>query len=482
MSNVSHPYRARGFFIAWLAAIALCIVLFVAARAYLSTNSIPVPLIIAPKALPAPALVSPGPVRPLRPFEPKNDSYLITAFSPQGMVQVTDAEPLFTLLPPGNTLVAQVIRRNMSPVPLAPGSSEAHASVSFFLDYTPAAETAKQSMAGTLGGSADAPWFVNDRIDLLPYFSPTSDSPTIGVNPAPIFYPYPTARVTAANSDGATLTETRVVLPVSTEIGCRNCHTGPWKHPAGAGISATTAEQILTVHDRRSHTRLAEEALEKGPIDCRTCHSGNSASLNLSAALHGFHAGMRLDGAEGCATCHPSGENGATRFNRDLHAAYGLDCTRCHGTLTEHAISLLRFEAERGVVAAQSRLALLATRSEVPADSIRPRCPWVNLPQCLGCHNFIEKPDPLTASAFNKWTENKNDRFSYTVDNTGKLRCPSCHGSPHALYPAFGPAGDADNAQPLQYQKAAMPLGKDGNCSICHTVDMDFFAHHDLVK
>jgi len=499
MPDAPFSGRVKYFYAAWLIALALCAALFLWAHALLSPRH-DAPFALPGEEKPIPKIEAAVPPA-LKAFDPKKDSHIVTAFSLQGMQHVTDAEPILNLLPPGNTLVVQVIRRDHQPEALLPGKDNAPAVVRYNLDYAPdpAVMNAPDQNSGTLGGFGDVPWFVNDSIVVLPYLARAAALPGVNATQGAtqgqpalfgakaadgpgLFYAYPTARVAAVDTQGTVLMETRTTLPVSTEIGCRNCHTGPWKYQDTAGLSRQTAEHILTVHDRRNRTRLTEQAADNITVDCRSCHSGAGEQPNLSAALHGFHAAMTLDKAGACGLCHPSAENGATRFYRDLHAMWNLDCTRCHGSMTGHALSLLRFEAERGNVTAASRMALLEGVSGLKAADIQPRRPWVNLPQCSGCHDFKKKPDPDSASAFNKWTTNKNERFVYAVDNTGTLRCPSCHGSPHAVYPADGPAGNNDNAQPLQYQQTAMPLGKDGNCSVCHTTNMQPFIHHDRIE
>ena len=479
MSNLPQPSRTRRFYIAWIAAIIVCATFFLWTHSVLSPEH-PAPPMRAELEKPVPKkLETPAPSRALKPFAPDSDEYIITAFSLQGMRHVTDAEPAFTLLPPGNTLVAQVIKRDPSPEPQFPGKGGEAATVSYTLDQKPDPAAGRAlPLDGILGGSEDSPWFVNESIPVMPYLARTGDT----ASGSGFFYPYPTATLSAADNSGQVLMETRAVLPVSTEIGCRRCHSGPWKYEDAAGISRQTADNIFAVHDRRSHTNFAEQAAQNKTVDCRSCHSGAGEQPNISTAIHGFHAGMKLDGQEGCGACHASADEGATRFNRDFHATIGLDCTRCHGSMAQHALSLLRFETERGSTAASARKVLLEVEYSLDANEINPRKPWVNLPQCAGCHDFSKKPDPGSASAFNKWTQNKNERFSYAVENTGKLRCPSCHGSPHALYPTYGPSAEDDNLQPLLYQKKAAPLGKNGNCSVCHSVDMDGFIHHDLVE
>lgn len=403
------------------------------------------------------------------PFDPDKAEYVLTAFSTQGMRHVTDAEPVWSMLRPGNILVAQLIRRGPTPVVIA-GRDAERPRIRYSVDSPYAGGTNAATAQGELSPQSDGPAFVSSPIAIMPY---TAEG---------VFAPYPTARVEALDSNGRLLAETRVVLPVSTELGCRNCHTGPWKQDGKAGISKQTAGNILEAHDKRSQTRLKERADKGESVDCLSCHGTASDSLNMSAAIHGFHATMKLEGAEACNACHPSSEKGHTRFFRDFHSMWGMDCTRCHGKLEEHALSLLRAQAEKGNAAALARMNQLLP-SVAEAKAIEPRTPESNLPTCAGCHNFAEKPDASDATAFNKWTKKAEERYPASLDNTGSLRCPSCHGAPHAVYPASGPdADDRDNIQPLQYQKLAAPLGKEGNCAVCHTIAMDYFVHHDKVE
>lgn len=412
-----------------------------------------------PGGQPAPA--------PVPPFDPAGARYVLTVFCTQGVRQVTDAEPLWSLLRPGNILVAQLIRRGPTPVVVS-GKEADGLRLRYSLDPPYDAGENAAVARGGLTPQAEGTAFVSAPVAVMPYTAQGT------------FAPYPTARVEALDSAGRLLAETRVVLPVSTEIGCRNCHAGPWKRDGRAGVSALTAGNVLEAHDRHSNTQLKKQADQGETVDCLSCHGAAPGVMNISAAIHGFHATMRLKGAEACAACHPSSETGCTRFFRDFHSLWGMDCTRCHGRMEKHAVSLLRAEAEKGDIAALRRMLQLLPAAE--AKDIAPRTPGVNLPACSACHDFVAKPNPSRATAFNTWTKSAEERYVNSLDNTGSLRCPSCHGAPHAIYPASGPnRDDRDNLQPLQYQKRAAPLGADGNCAVCHTIAMDYFVHHELV-
>ena len=179
--------------------------------------------------------------------------------------------------------------------------------------------------------------------------------------------------------------------------------------------------------------------------------------------------------------CHPSDPAGPTTCLRGAHARR-LDCTHCHGTLEDHALSLLKHEDGAGKPGARRLMAHLTARTVPDEKQIVGRRPWVQEPDCLNCHtDAFTRPDPAAVSAFNQWTEGLEELYRMRTDDTGLLQCEACHGATHALYPAtnrwFGL--DRDNLQPLQYQGNRRPIGAGGNCKVCHTVEMQDSVHHE---
>lgn len=464
------PRLTAFYYLAWLAAVCALLVLFV-----IGGMKSPAPDAVQktpPQAgASTPQPVPYQPVTAIPPFDTDHAEHILLAWSTQGMQMVTDAEPRWSLLPPGNELRAQLIRRGPQPglvtenVRLTWRVEKEHAT----RDGAPVAG-AEGTMRLDEGGST----FSADGIEILPYRASGG------------FNAYPTVMVEAHDATGRLLGRTAAVLPVSTEVGCRNCHGGPWKRDGLAGIDATTADDVLAVHDRINGTDL-QSAATKAPVVCRSCHSGapEGAGPSLSAALHGWHANyMTGGGAETCANCHPAAPQGATRFMRGLHNAKALDCTRCHGTMEDHAIALLRWEEKAGRKGMERMAKGLTPRAVASAEAINPRAPWAMQPDCTGCHDFMSKPASATASAFNKWTASEKDRFSARVDDMGNLRCPTCHGAPHAEYPAVNPFGrDLDNMPPVQYQQHATVMGGGNNCVVCHRepLPMEASAHHPVV-
>jgi hypothetical protein len=255
-----------------------------------------------------------------------------------------------------------------------------------------------------------------------------------------------------------------------------------------AGVSDETGRRVLAVHDKHSGTDLLARAERGEPMLCQGCHAdpavgteGEPGLLNMSAAIHGWHANY-LSGrdADACAMCHPADAAGPTSCLRRSHAK-SLDCTHCHGTLEDHALSLLVAEREAGKPGAARLMANLRPRAVPAVEDVNGRTPWLQEPDCLTCHTdeFI-RPDPVEVSAFNVWTDGADDLYRMRTDDTGRLQCAACHGSPHATYPALNRwwGADLDNIQPLQYQGMRRPIGAAANCQVCHGMEMEDSIHH----
>lgn len=405
-------------------------------------------------ARPAPGNVVPAHEPPL-PFR-EDAEYLLTAAADFAMHPRFDGKGIDLGGPPQG-LTAQLIRRGPSPEVVTEGAT---------LSWTVADQGGGNMTAA--GGA-----FRAEGLNLSPY------------GRADAFQPYPVALVQAHDQSGTLLAQTKAVLPVSTELGCNNCHGGGWSHGV-AGIDDATAQDILRRHDRAHDTALAAQARRGQTVSCRACHQDddarNKTAASLSAAMHGLHA-VYLSGREGdaCAMCHPVDPGGATRAFRGPHQAAGLDCTACHGAMEDHALSLLAHEQAREQAREQVRGAqgrgraaahLKATRDPVP-----PRRAWSNAPTCQTCHEDLQ--DPAQADAFGVWTKGPDEAYRVRKDDLGAVRCSGCHGPMHALYPAVNPYDpERDNLQPLQHQQLARPLGGEGRCSSCHTMDMDAPVHH----
>lgn len=426
-------------------------------------------------------------------FDGESDDYMLLVWNDLGMHCISDSDPWFVILPPANTLEAQLIRRDSFPSLVTEGVTltyevEAgfenpadeiefwkYAKSNFGADLPENVGLFGNGLAGEFKYDEKSQAFVAEGIPVAPYKSDGT------------FNPYPTFTVRATDDDGTVLMETTVVTPVSTEMGCRNCHEGGWRTDSGAGIDAVTAQNLLEVHDRFNGTTLLAGALDGAPRLCQSCHAdpalgaqGDDAVLNFSAAMHGWHANyMPYNDARACALCHPASKTGSTRCSRGIHNTLGLTCTDCHGTFQEHALSLLRNEEAKP--AARRLMSNLSPTSVSDASEVNPRTPWVNEPDCMTCHTDYEKPES-GVSGFNVWNSDFYQLYRKRTDEVG-VRCEACHGSTHALYPSNNPySADRDNLQPLQYGGLPYAIGSNLTCAVCHREEMEDAVHHENIE
>lgn len=427
-------------------------------------------------------------------FDEKGDEYILLVWNDLGMHCISDSDPWFVILPPANTLEAQLIKRGKTPelvfenillrYEVEKGFENPSNHVDFwkYAEFNFGAKPEKNiglfgyGIRGEFRYNNDRNSFIAEAIPVVPY----NDNGT--------YNPYPAFTVSAVDSTGKELIKTRVVAPTSTEMGCRNCHEGGWRVNNMSGIDSMTSKNLLAVHDRINKTDLLENALKGEPKLCQSCHAdpalgadGKKEVLNLAAAMHGWHANyMPYNDARACVKCHPAFEKGNTRCLRGVHNTAGLTCINCHGTMQEHALSLLRNEEKKP--AAEKLMENLRPSSVKRISEVRPRMPWANEPRCLGCHTGFSKPAE-GATGFNTWNSKFNELYRIRTDKTG-IRCEACHGSTHALYPADNPfSKDRDNLQPLQYTKEPYPVGSNFNCRVCHTVNMkNASVHHQNME
>lgn len=395
------------------------------------------------------------------PFDPDKDAYVLLAWPGLGMNMVVESQGAFVLRAAGSDLNAQLVKRDEFPSKITDGVEIAYS----------VEDNAGSGVMKLLEGRD---WFQATSISV----SPRKQNGELN--------PYPLVTVEARDkASGAVLGRTRSPLPVSDEVACASCHGGG---TIKGDISGETGLNILRIHDRLNRTKLAAQAKSGQPVQCVSCHAdplngkeGRGDLLSVSAALHGFHANiLKGKGADACDACHPSRADGATRFQRGLHFERGLDCTVCHGPLEDHAMSLLKREAEadggKGKRGARKLIGQI-TPQLMDKKDIAPRTAWLQTPDCLACHKDYGSPDP--SQAFGNWTRKADERFKSRLDEAGALSCPACHGPQHALYPANAPL---HAIQPLQYQKLAAPMGAKGNCFVCHKMKKQGDAHHPGIQ
>jgi hypothetical protein len=279
--------------------------------------------------------------------------------------------------------------------------------------------------------------------------------------------------------------KTPVVLPVSDEMHCSDCHgnggkaaNNETKGKYGIAAWSTSArsqiqyrENILILHGAKRSPNL----MSQKPVLCAQCHYSPALDLAgtgpagdqigkpmLSYAVHGRH-GKALDGSipspgnpaiipgntlTTCYYCHPGS---VTKCLRGAMGSAGITCTDCHGGL----------------------LAVGGAYSS--------RTPWVNEPMCQSCHTgdavdhlgtnirsriAFSQADPAaipTVATNKRFAEETGKLYRNSVGHGG-MACEACHGSTHAEWPVGG-AHQNDNIAATQLQGHAGPIIE---CKTCH--------------
>lgn len=381
-------------------------------------------------ALPETPIKSPAPSG--EPPSPRNiwTPYTVLAFNDLGMHCMNlDCSELL-VLPPYNTLHAQVIDRTH-------GSPEIVTSgITVQYSIPGNTRTADKSNfwthAGALFGATIPPGVGLTGHGMSGFMSRTPGSNDWSVTGIPITQiddsgrenPYNLATVTVKRN-GTIMGMTQAVVPVSWEMSCNLCHATP-------GIS--TATDILRSHDRLHGTQLETAK----PVLCAGCHAdaalgapGIPGVSNLSSAMHLAHAPrmsqLPVTLGEECYACHPGVR---TKCLRDVHAAAGMNCKSCHTSMT--------------------------------AVGDPARRPWMDEPNCGSCHQ-AQHPT---------WEFEEPGKLYRASRGHRGVQCAACHGSPHAITPTVMAV---DNVQAVTIQGHA---GRIDTCTVCHQqTPSDPFPH-----
>ncbi len=360
-----------------------------------------------------------------------NASYIVLAWNDLGMHCANSRFDKDVILPPYNTMHAQVVKRGNPPEIVTQGVTVEYRIVGNTTSYDKGAfggfwdnmqalfgvslphdqglnlvdPNVHNSLAGTMVQLGNG--YEVDGIPLTP------------IDDQLVWSPYQVAEVTVRDVAHQVVARTTAMAPTSDEINCAKCHQSSTSPNA-------PHDPYLKIHDDREGTNLQART---EPFLCASagCHVtpalGQSAVPGvkyLSESIHSFHGA--LDGSErpACYDCHPGA---TTSCNRSLrHTAADGNCTTCHGSLLQVGTSITAG-----------------------------RVPWVDEPKCATCHLGSSIPEVDTGSVLYR-----------NAIGHGGLSCPACHQSPHAMVPS---SHATDNAQAIQYQGKAVSIG---SCAVCH--------------
>lgn len=355
--------------------------------------------------------------------------YVVLSWNDLGMHCMNLSHEHFSVLPPYNTLFAQVVARGdatTAPV-LAPpgvvvtyefpGNTHSADKVDFWTwapqifgtSLPPDIGLTGKGLSGTL--DPEGTWVVARGIPLTPFpdATPTTEDP------------YQQALVIARDGGGVELARSTPVAPVSVEMGC-----------VSAGCHASEAA-ILAAHEQVTGFDPAA-----GPVLCAGCHAdpalgttGRPDAGYFSFRIHDQHQFLdgQLTGADECYACHPGGA--AKCLRGAMSQRWGVQCQDCHGDMGAVSSSI-----EGG------------------------RVPWANEPSCRQCHA-------------DRFGEPVGSLFRVSAGHGGVL-CEGCHNSTHADLPTRVPA---DNANVLALQRTARVLS---DCRVCHGVNPDGVGPHGM--
>jgi hypothetical protein len=434
---------------------------------------------------------------------PATDSeFVVMATNDLGMHCVCMGFDTFVLLPPFNTLRAQVIQRDIfnskggTPTVIADDSIRvdyniventdaslladpyfqswmANAPI-LFPGFDPAPGGVVTGLAGKgLHGEMDAEpegWYEAVGIPAYPDVSSNSTSQEkIMTDPlgGPNRNPFLTGNVKVYDSvTNELLAETNTTVPTAFG-GCCGCHVdlaGDNGYPADPYGSF---DLMGVLHERDSGINFADPAVldtnndgVPGPIRCSQCHldpaMGESVApgyaglptsqYTFSDVLHRWHVenpnvlAVDPDLANNCYACHP-GNN--------------VDCYRGHHVTKkignrkdQHAVWCADCHGDLNQRVAENQMAE----------------PWSanTLPTCTKCHSNTGENNVLTAfgGPFLKSMTHKNDT----------LLCSTCHGAPHGLNPS---TLVKDNEQNLALQGDSRAIGV---CNVCHVGRSDSYG------
>jgi len=443
-------------------------------------------------------------------------SYTVVAWNNLGMHCMDGDFSVMSLLPPYNTINAQVIDPTGAMVtnPVAAGITVTYEAVAdstgsinttsegktnFWQFVQPLFGASPATDVGLTGvrmpGAANMPqsmawdaasgWFVAEGIPLTPYDDAMQKNP------------YPMMRVVVRSSGGALLAFTDIVLPVSDEMDCSSCHSpaaGPSApaKPEGGWVTDPDPERETRLNILRRHDDdqaddpifaaalaavgynpaglYASVMMDDQPVLCAICHAsealgttGQANVLPLTQAIHGRHAdvtdpilGGTLDDSSNrsaCYRCHPGSE---TRCLRGVMGA----SVATDGSL---AIQCQECHGSMSAVGAPGRKG------------------WLEEPLCQSCHTGDATNNNGALRYTTVFDSPGHERqavdatFATTADapapglsmyrfstGHGGLKCEACHGSTHAEYTSVHPN---DNVQSLQRQGH---VGMLVECDSCH--------------
>ncbi len=437
------------------------------------------------------------------------NGWTLIGWNDLGMHCMDSDYSVFTVLPPYNTIHAQLVDPSGHLVRSPSGITVTYQAVADpsgsinttsigktnFWDYVqPLFGANPQPNVGLAGfampGSGNVP-------QLMEFDSTYNYFSAVGIPLTPIddsgnINNYPMMRLVAKDSTGAVLATADIVLPISEEMYCNVCHKSNGMaaaEPSQGWVFDSNPERdyrlnILRLHDdKQGGTPAFTAALatagfnsaglyatvvnDNHPILCDACHASNALPgtgiqgiPQFTRSIHSYHAPIvepagTSPSRNTCYQCHPGQETQCLRGA--MGSAVGPDgsleiqCQSCHGDMS--------------AVGAAGRQG------------------WLDEPSCQNCHtgtalnnngqirytSAFETSGARRVAVNSTFATNPNTpaagfslyRFS---EGHGTQQCEDCHGATHAIYPT---SERNDNILATEVQGH---VGTISDCTSCHTV------------
>ncbi len=451
-------------------------------------------------------------------------NYTVVGWNNLGMHCMDSDYTVFSILPPYNTINAQIIQgQNGTATKLTNGYAVAYQAIADpagSLNTTSRGKTAfwdhsqelfganlpvdaglpVPSLSFAMPGVSNTPqamvlepagnWFVAYGIPLTPYDDAGKPNS------------YPMMRLTATDGAGHVLTNTDIVLPVSDEMNCRLCHlsgSAPAARPTGGWISDSNPGRdyrlnVLALHDQwqfagapaQYAAALATNHLnpaglyatvthDKRAILCAACHGSEALPGSglpalgikpLTAAIHTHHAPV-VD-----PRTHPPLTLDNETNLTSCYTCHPGSITRCLRGVMGKAINPVN-----GAMAMQCQ----SCHGNLSAVGSTNRTGWLNEPNCQACHtghalanngqirytSVFTTGVVLRLPATNLFATTANAPLPNTSlyrysEGHGGVKCAGCHGSTHAEFPS---AFTNDNVTSVRHQGHTGVLAE---CDTCH--------------
>ena len=290
--------------------------------------------------------------------------------------------------------------------------------------------------------------------------------------------PYLTANITVKNTAGATLATTNTVVPVAFG-GCCTCHI-PLGAQNGFTNDAYGSFQYMGKLHGKGVSKIDFSLIDPtgdgkgGPIRCSWCHwdpaMGETAAQGLDKVWPNYTilAGATFTKADVKVSTrsfsdvlhkfHAQSTVVLTQFDAniskncyDCHPGNNVNCYR--GAMKTANVWCTDCHGDLNKRIATNQMAQPWQQSSLPTCN----APSAGVTTVFTCHSATTYPTPGT------WDNGLFGKFINSRGHKGSILCSTCHGSPHAESPS---TLAKDNAQLITANGGVnKPLGK---CDFCH--------------